>query len=101
MNPSEKCRVDDCDLRAAASVIRENLPGPLPLCATHTEAFRMNSAGWSVNWEEALAEPTSVKVAAAAPVGRNPVRPDAPARSASSPGFSVRRRLGVWRSTRQ
>lgn len=38
------CRVDGCGLRAVASVVREDLPGPIQLCATHTEDFRMNGA---------------------------------------------------------
>ncbi len=30
MDVSDKCRVDLCDRRAAASIIRDNLPGPFP-----------------------------------------------------------------------
>lgn len=100
MNPSEKCRVDDCDRRAAASMIRETLPGPLPLCASHSEDFRMNSADWMVCWEQTLPEPTSVKAAPVAAVGRRSLGPARTPESDSSPGNSLRRRLAVWRSTR-
>jgi hypothetical protein len=99
MNPSDKCRVDDCDAHVAASVIRDTLPGPLRLCALHTEDFRMNSAGWMVSWEQRMAEPTSVKAAPAAPVGRMPLglvdSPD----SGSSSETSLRRGVAhIWRS---
>jgi hypothetical protein len=100
MNPSEKCRVDDCDRRAAASMIRETLPGPLPLCATHSEDFRMNSPDWTVTWEQTLAEPTSVKAAPVAAVGRRSGGPARTPEPDSSPGNSLRGRLAMWRSTR-
>ncbi len=35
----------------------------------------MNSAGWTVTWERTLAEPTSVKAAAPAAVGRSAANP--------------------------
>ena len=100
MNPSDKCRVDDCDRRAAATVIRDTFPGPLPLCAIHTEDFRMNGAGWMVRWEQTLAEPTSVKAAPAAAVGRRASGPPGVLESDSSGGNTLRRRLALWRGTR-
>ena len=69
MNASEKCRVSECDRWAAASVIREDLPGPLRLCATHTEYFRQNSLGWKINWEHEAPEPISVTTPATSSVG--------------------------------
>jgi hypothetical protein len=65
------CRVDGCGRRAAASVVRADLPGPIQLCATHTEDFRMNGAGWTVTWSADGSRPTSVQAAPAAPVGRS------------------------------
>jgi hypothetical protein len=100
MNPSDKCRVDDCERRAAASVMRDTLPGPLPLCAIHTEDFRMNGAGWMVSWEQTLAEPTSVKAAPAAPVGRMPPGPAGVPESDGPAENSLSRRLLWWRRTR-
>jgi hypothetical protein len=100
MKPSDKCRVDDCDRRAAASMIRDTLPGPLPLCAIHTEDFRMNSATWMVTWAQTSAEPTSVKAAPAVAVGRSTLGPAGVPASESSPGTSLRRRLVMWRGTR-
>ncbi len=100
MNPSDKCRVDDCERRAAASMVRDTLPGPLPLCAIHTEDFRMNGALWMVSWERTLAEPTSVKPAPAAAVGRSTSGPAGTPAPDSSPEKSLRRRLAMWRSPR-
>jgi len=76
MNASDKCRVDDCDRRAAASMIRENLPGPLPLCAAHTEDYRLNGSEWNIAWEQARPEPTSVSIGATAEVGRGTTASD-------------------------
>jgi hypothetical protein len=70
MNASEKCRVSDCDRSAAASVVRDDLPGRLRLCATHTEDFRQDSVGWRIEWEREAPEPTSVITPAPAIVGR-------------------------------
>jgi hypothetical protein len=99
MNPSDKCRVDDCNAHVAASVIRDTLPGPLRLCALHTEDFRMNGAGWMVTWEKRLAEPTSVKAAPAPPVGRVPLGPADSPGSGSSSAISLKRGMAhIWRS---
>ena len=109
MRLSDKCRVDDCDRQAAATMIRDTLPGPLRLCATHTEDFRMNSDGWTVAWEKASAEPTSVKTAGAASVGRGAADPatqpqwqqhQEQQQQRSSLSSSVRTRLASWRNPR-
>jgi hypothetical protein len=60
MNTSDKCRVSDCDRWAAASVMRDDLPGPLRLCATHTGNFRQHNVGWTINWEGEAPEPALV-----------------------------------------
>jgi hypothetical protein len=65
------CRVDGCERRAAASVVGEDLPGPIQLCATHTEDFRMNGAAWTVTWTVGESGPISVQAAPATPVGRS------------------------------
>ena len=65
------CQVDGCGRRAAASVVREDLPGPIRMCATHTEDFRMNGAAWTVTWSAGEAGPITVQAAPAAPVGRS------------------------------
>jgi hypothetical protein len=70
MTAADECRVNDCHRWAAASIVRDHLPGPLRLCATHTEAFRQNNTGWDVVWERTSPEPTSVRAPAAASVGR-------------------------------
>jgi hypothetical protein len=70
MTVTDKCRVNDCHRWAAASIVRDHLPGPLRLCATHTEAFRQDNAGWDVVWERTSAEPTSVRAPTSASVGR-------------------------------
>jgi hypothetical protein len=90
MDASEQCRVDECDRRAAASIVRDHLPGPLPLCLIHTEDFRMNGAGWNIAWDRALPEPTSVTVAVAAGVGRQTPLPVATP-AAPSPDSAVQR----------
>jgi hypothetical protein len=100
MNPSDKCRVDGCDRRAAAAIVQDSLPGPLPLCATHTEDFRMNSAGWTVKWERTLAEPTSVQAAPPTAVGRSAPNPAGVAWPHNTPGGRIRTRLTAWRNPR-
>ncbi len=64
------CRVDGCG-RRAASVVRDELPGPIQLCATHTEDFRMNGAAWTVTWNADGSRPISVQAAPPALVGRS------------------------------
>lgn len=93
MNPSDKCRVDDCDRRAGASVIQDSLPGPLPLCATHTEDFRMNSSGWTISWENLSADPASVKAAAVAAAECSGPDPGEVRESNNSPRRGIRSRL--------
>ena len=100
MNPSDKCRVDDCDRRAAASVAGESLPGSLRLCLTHTEDYRMNGAGWTVVWETRSMEPTSVKAAAAAPVGRGGADEPGRAELHVSLPRGIRSRLQAWQGRR-
>jgi hypothetical protein len=75
MNASDKCRVSECDRYSAASVLRDDFPGPLPLCATHTEDFRQNGAGWKIDWERGAPEPTSITIAASSDVGFTGPRP--------------------------
>ena len=64
------CRVDKCERRAATSVVREDLPGRIQLCATHTEDFRLNGSSWTITWSPSEALPISVQAAPATPVGR-------------------------------
>ena len=93
MTAADECRVNDCHRWAAASIVRDHLPGPLRLCATHTEAFRQNNAGWDVAWERTSAEPTSVRAPTAASVG------GATAGSAEvlqSPHVAVKRARSWW-----
>ncbi|MDE3203585.1 MAG: hypothetical protein KGQ66_05120 [Acidobacteriota bacterium] len=66
------CQVDGCDRRAAASLRRDDLPGPVRLCFTHTEDFRMNGPAWTVIWGSSEHGPVSVVPAPAAAVGRAP-----------------------------
>jgi hypothetical protein len=66
----DKCWVDGCARHAAATIVREDLPGPLRLCATHTEQFRQNSAAWNIIWERTSPEPISVRAPDATKVGR-------------------------------
>jgi hypothetical protein len=89
MIAANKCRVDDCDRNAAVSIVRDHLPGPLPLCATHTEDFRMNSEGWNIVWDQTSPEPTSVKVGVPATVGRSGA--PAPDEMAKAPDGTVQR----------
>ena len=69
------CQVDDCQRRAAASVLREDLPGTMQLCFTHTEDFRMNGSAWTVNWSPTESGPISVRAAPVGTVGRDPLVP--------------------------
>jgi hypothetical protein len=66
----DNCQVDGCARHAAATIVRENLPGPLRLCATHTEQYRQNSAAWNIIWERSTPEPTLVRAPDAGKVGR-------------------------------
>jgi hypothetical protein len=75
MTAANKCRVDECDRNAASSIIRDHLPGPLPLCLTHTEDFRMNGEAWTIVWERTAPEPSSVTIAPLAPTGHSGPRP--------------------------
>ena len=88
------CRVDGCERRAVASVVREDLPGAIQLCATHTEDFRMNGAAWTVTWNAGEPLPISVQPAPAAPVGR--VSWDAP--SEKAPKVSTASRWATLKS---
>ena len=97
---SDQCRVDGCDRRAAASMIRDSLPGPLRLCATHTEDFRMNGAGWTVVWEQSAPEPTSVQPAAAAAVGRVGATSEKETESYPPAAKGAKYRLSAWRKSR-
>ena len=64
------CRADGCERRAAATVRRDDLPGAIRLCATHTEDFRMNGERWTIRWDPITGEVASVIVAPPAGVGR-------------------------------
>ena len=44
MTAADECHVNDCHRWAAASIVHDHLPGPLRLCATHTEAFRQDKS---------------------------------------------------------
>jgi hypothetical protein len=57
---ADKCWVAGCDRGALASVTREDLPGSLRLCATHTEQFRQSSDGWAISWPAGSPVPSSV-----------------------------------------
>jgi hypothetical protein len=92
----DKCRVDGCARHAAATIVGENLPGPLRLCATHTEQFRQNSAAWNIIWERTAPEPTLVRAPDAAKVGRQMSRSDDELRSAGM----TERPAGSWRLLR-
>jgi hypothetical protein len=69
MTASDNCRVDECERLAAGSVAGNDLPGQLRLCATHMEDFRLNGAGWTVDWARDASEPTSVIVPVVNSVG--------------------------------
>jgi len=60
MTESNQCFVTECHRGALASVSRPDLPGPLRLCATHTEQFRQSSDGWGITWPSGQAIPASV-----------------------------------------
>jgi hypothetical protein len=60
MTDAERCFVGECDRRSAASVTRHDLPGPLRLCATHTEQFRQSSESWGITWPPGQTAPTLV-----------------------------------------
>ena len=60
MTEANQCFVTDCTRGALASVTRPDLPGPLRLCATHTEQFRQSSEGWAITWASGAPEPTAV-----------------------------------------
>lgn len=60
MAQPNKCSVGDCDRNALATVSRHDLPGPLRLCATHTEQFRQSSDGWVIDWPRDAVAPSSV-----------------------------------------
>ncbi len=87
------CRVDGCGRRAAASVVREDLPGPIQMCATHTEDFRMNGAAWTVTWSAGGSCPISVQAAPSAPVGRSTLAVAAEPVSRASRWASLKSRL--------
>lgn len=95
------CRVDGCGRRAAVSVVRDDLPGPIRLCATHTEDFRMNGARWSFTWDSVAGVPASVRAAPLPPVGRGPSPTgDTPATAGASHRNVARRLLSTWRRPR-
>lgn len=89
------CRVAECTRRAAVSVGREDVPGPIRLCATHTEGFRLNGAHWSVVADPAGNGASWMVPAPLPPVGRSSTSP-APG---PLPGGSDRRlmsRMSAW-----
>jgi hypothetical protein len=60
MTDVDRCFVTGCDRGALASVTRPDLPGPLRLCATHTEQFRQSSDGWGITWPPGAPGPSAV-----------------------------------------
>lgn len=88
------CGVNGCGRRAAASVVREDLPGPIRLCATHTEDFRMNGVAWTITWSVGETGPISVQTAPARPVGRSSL--DAPSEPASRPSAWAKMKTRRW-----
>ncbi len=60
MTDADRCFEAGCNRGIAASVTRDDLPGPLRLCATHTEQFRQSSEGWIITWPPGDPEPTVV-----------------------------------------
>jgi hypothetical protein len=60
MTEANQCFVTECTRGALASVTRPDLPGPLRLCATHTEQFRQSSEGWAITWPPGAPAPASV-----------------------------------------
>ena len=97
MKASEKCRVDECDRRAAATIVRGSIPGPLPLCAIHTEDFRLHGGRWTVIWDHAMPEPTSVKAAPVVAVGRDSSGSADAALPLGPPTRGAKSRLTRWR----
>lgn len=93
------CRVDGCGRRAAASVVREDLPGPIQLCATHTEDFRMNGAAWTVTWSAGDSGPISVQATPAAPVGRSSLDTASEPVSRDSGWAKLKTHLWDWRES--
>jgi hypothetical protein len=69
MNSPDQCRVGECERSAAAAISRDDLPGPLRLCATHLEEFRQNNVDWAIDWSQGTPEPTSVSTPVSAAVG--------------------------------
>ena len=97
MMAANKCRVDECDRNAASTIVRDSLPGPLPLCLTHTEDFRMNGAGWNIVWEHTSPEPTSVTTGAVARVGRSGPPAGEPLASSVDQAPRAKSLLSRWR----
>jgi hypothetical protein len=98
MIAADKCRVDGCDRNAASSMIRESLPGPLRLCAAHTEEFRLNSPGWDIVWEASAPDPSSVRAPVATPVGHVGPRPAEVTQAVAGTVQRVKERLSLRRS---
>jgi hypothetical protein len=97
VEPGDICWVDDCDRRAAASVPRDDLPGQLLLCATHTEDSRINGDRWTVTWDRSATSPSSVQPAPVRAVGREPSRSvDSPVTVVASGASQVKSRLSGW-----
>lgn len=92
------CQVDDCARRVAVSVFREDLPGLIRLCATHTEDFRLNGVRWTVIWGPGETTPTTVRPAPPPAVGRSALGP------AVTPGSGrasrLKSRLRGWHQPR-
>ena len=101
VDPPVMCQVDGCDRRAAASVaVRADMPGPIQLCATHTEDFRMNGTAWTVTWSAGDRRPMSVLAAPAAPVGRTSVDTPSDTEARVSGWAKLKARLGDRRESR-
>lgn len=108
MTDAERCFVADCDRRAAASVMRPDLPGPLRLCATHTEQFRQSSDSWGITWPPGAAVPTTVTAPSSDTLwAYRPAAGSGPEPSAAPPDPSRRGVLGLparaadWIETRR
>jgi hypothetical protein len=92
---ADKCWVAGCDRGALASVTREDLPGSLRLCATHTEQFRQSSDGWAIEWPAGQSAPTSVTAPGSDVLwAYRPGGGDAPSAAAAAP--PGRRGLARW-----
>lgn len=96
MDSPEMCGVDGCGRRAAASAVRSDLPGPIRLCATHMEDFRMNGDRWTITWDPVTGEPASMVAAPAAAVGRGPTVAGSTLPAGSSPRKLAGRMRSVW-----